>query len=71
MPIQILSNNKMEQLEHNDLHKTEQSTHHVYMQYIQLKFRRSVNARRTFSKFLQHLDKMHRYKICNAQRGAV
>ena len=35
MPIQSLSNNKMEQLE-NNLHKTsiEQSTHHVYMQFI-------------------------------------
>ena len=33
MPIQILSNNKMEQLE-NNLHKTEQSTHHAYMQFI-------------------------------------
>ena len=33
MPIQILSNNKMVQLE-NNLHKTEQSTHRVYMQFI-------------------------------------
>jgi hypothetical protein len=33
MPIHILFNNKMEQLE-NNLYKTEQSTLHVYMQFI-------------------------------------
>jgi hypothetical protein len=39
--------------------------------YIQLKGQHSVNTRRTFSKFVQHLDKMHRYNIYNAQREIV
>jgi len=44
---------------------------HLRAKYVQLKGRRSVNTRRTFSKFWQHREKVHRYKICNAQREIV
>jgi len=41
---------------------------HLLVNYVQLKGRRFVNTRRTFSKFWQHREKVHRYKICNVQR---
>jgi len=44
---------------------------HLRANYGQLKNRRSLNTRWTFSKFWQRLEKVYRYKICNAQREIV